>query len=91
MNEFTIANLLINKAIEAIITNPEAIQGLMTSIFGSSCHNAVDVAQDALDAYDHGHLSREQALQIVTICLQKQNPTIDIKAKRLEIEKLFNS
>jgi hypothetical protein len=89
--ELAIINAIISNAFKQLMANPEIISGLMTSLFSGGCHNAVDVAQDALDAYDHGHLTREQALQIVTICLQKQNPTIDITAKRIEIEKLFNS
>lgn len=50
--------------------------------FFSGCHDNIDVAQDALDAYQTGHLSKDQALRIIQICLEEQNPgkTIDIAA-----------
>ncbi len=73
-----------------LMENPQALDEFGKFLFASHHHNAVDVAQDALDAYDVGHLTREQALEIVTICLKKQNPTVDVRAKRVELEKLFS-
>lgn len=40
----------------------------------SGCHNAYDVAQDALEAAEAGHISREQALQICQILLGNSSP-----------------
>lgn len=80
----------LQEGLNYMVNNPQALEEFCKSFFAAGCHNAVDVAQDALDAYDHGHLTREQALEIVTICLKKQNPTVDVKAKRIELEKLFN-
>lgn len=87
------ANALQNalqQGLNYMVNNPQALEEFGKALFSAGCHNAVDVAQDALDAYDHGHLTREQALEIVTICLKKQNPTVDVRAKRVELEKLFN-
>lgn len=75
-----------------MMANPETAQALL-QFFGGGCHNHVDVAQDALDAYDHGHLTRDQAMRIVQICLEQdardKGQPIDIKAKRIQIEQLF--
>jgi hypothetical protein len=52
------------------------------------------VAQNALDAYRNGHLTKDQAMKIVLICLQDdaaaKGQVIDISAKRSELAKLFN-
>lgn len=80
----------LKEGLEYLVNNPDALENLKTSFFGIGCHNAVDVAQDALDAYDHGYLTRQQAIDIVTICLKEQNPTVDIRSKKVELEKLFS-
>lgn len=77
MNEFstmmgipagTPAGFLTNLAV-SILSNPDAMAGLEQ--FLCPHHNAVDVAQDALDAFEHGHLSKAQASRIIQICLQE--------------------
>lgn len=62
------------------LQKPETLTEL--SKFFSGCHDNIDVAQDALDAYQAGHLSKDQALRIIQICLEERNPgkTIDIAA-----------
>lgn len=62
------------------LSKPETLTEL-GKIF-SGCHDNVDVAQDALDAYQAGHLSKDQTLRIIQICLEERNPgkTIDIDA-----------
>jgi hypothetical protein len=64
-----IAGGIAKGAFEAL-ANPEALKGLGDLFAGSLCHTGLDVAQDALDACDHGQLSHEAALKIVAICLQ---------------------
>jgi tagatose-1,6-bisphosphate aldolase len=84
-------NNAIKDGVEYLAKNPQAVEEFMKSFSSFGCHTASDVAQDALDAYDAGHLTREQALQIVEICLQKKHgPTVDIKSKRVQLEQLFN-
>jgi hypothetical protein len=55
-------------AVEAL-TNPQVQEGLSSLFAGSFCHSGLDVAQDALDACEHGQLSHEAALKIVAIAL----------------------
>jgi hypothetical protein len=95
MIEHSLTQLLLQIAsqeLTKLANNPQAINGFL-EFLGAGCHNAVDVAQDALDAYDHGHLTRDQAMRIVEICLEKdarqKGKPIDIQSKRIEIEQLF--
>ncbi|MEM9543757.1 MAG: hypothetical protein AAGA60_30260 [Cyanobacteria bacterium P01_E01_bin.42] len=53
----------------SVLSNPDAMAGLEQ--FLCPHHNAVDVAQDALDAYEHGQLTKSQASRIIQICLQE--------------------
>ena len=52
------------------------------------------VAQNALEAYRNGSLTRDQAMKIVLICLEddarSKGQVIDITAKRSELARLFN-
>lgn len=50
------------------MANPEALMGFLNA---AGCHTAPDVAQDALDAYKAGHLTRDQALRIIAVALEQ--------------------
>lgn len=54
----------------------------------------ISTAQNALEAYQNGTLTKAQAMQIVLICLQEdaaqKGQVIDITAKRNELARLFN-
>lgn len=54
--------------LQQAMSNPDTISQLLNSFGG--CHTASDVAQDALDAWENGQLTREQALRIVQIALE---------------------
>ena len=80
----------LQQGLQHIANNPQSIEQFFVGLQSFGCHNAADVAQDALEAYEHGHLSREQALQIVQICLEKKHgPTVDVASKRVQLEQLF--
>ncbi len=50
------------------ISNPQFIQGI-EKLFAPPCHTAYDVAQDALDAAEHGKMSNECARKVVNSIL----------------------
>lgn len=77
------------KAIAEYVTQPDVIASAMDTLFKPCHHSAEDVAMDALDAFKHGSLTRQQALTIVETCLQEVKPTIDISSRRSELEALF--
>jgi hypothetical protein len=60
----------IAKGVAEVLANPDTLNALGDMFAGSFCHSSLDVAQDALDACEHGQLSHEAALKIVAICLQ---------------------
>ncbi|MGH2413555.1 MAG: hypothetical protein ACRDEA_07670 [Microcystaceae cyanobacterium] len=74
MNDLaSLANLL-SVGFSFFAQNREQLMEVLASLEALSCHDAIAVAQDALDAYQHGHLSQEQALQIIKICLEGKQP-----------------
>ena len=78
------------------LANPEVKAHLMNFLFPiEPPKDHIDVAKTALEAFRNGHLTREQAKQIILICLlddaKDKGKVIDIQAKRVEIESLFNS
>lgn len=51
-----------------VVSNPHgALQGMAELFCGLQHHTAEDVAQDALDAYEAGNMSRQACLAIVQI------------------------
>lgn len=78
---FAAAGQAIATELVSQLSDPQKLEQTLTSLFGGGCHDNVDVAQDALDAYQAGHLSKDQCLRIVQICLEKKHPgkTIDIE------------
>lgn len=74
---------VVQGAVEAL-SNPQVQQGLnkmLDDMFvGSFCHSGLDVAQDALDACEHGQMSHDAALKIVAIALDD-----DMKRKQRRI------
>jgi hypothetical protein len=66
-----LTQLLGKLAVEAL-TNPQglaALEQIANQLF-SPCHTAADVAQDALDAWEHGQLSTEACRKIVEAVLE---------------------
>jgi len=63
------------------LSDPQKLEQAIASFFGGGCHDSVDVAQDALDAYRAGHLTKSQSLRIIKICLEEKHPgkTIDVE------------
>lgn len=69
--EAMLANLA-GQFLGQLMTNPESLTQLGQMLGGIGCHTAVDVAQDALDAYEAGHLTAEQAQRIIAIALESK-------------------
>ena len=86
----SIVTAILAKAATEFLSNPEMINSFFSQFVSSCHHTAEDVAQDALDAYEAGNLTKAQTMKIIETCLQEKQPTIDVKSKRLELEKLFH-
>lgn len=66
--EQTLLNLAFNLA-----TSPDVWERL----FASGCHNAFDVCQDALEAAEHGHITKDQALKVINVLLGGDRPGVE--------------
>jgi hypothetical protein len=64
----SVASGFVEGAFKAL-SDPKVTQSLSDMFIGIGCHSGLDVAQDALDACEHGQLSHESALKIVAIAL----------------------
>lgn len=88
--------LLVSQALQGLMTSlasemfkPENLANL-ASLFSQPCHTASDVAQDALDAWEHGKLSRDACRKIVLAVLDDVEPTTVTVDARAKLERLFN-
>ena len=54
---FSVGQQLLREA-----SKPENVEKIIQQFSALGCHDASDVAQDAIDAYRAGHLSKEAAL-----------------------------
>ena len=51
-----------------MVVDPDVVMGLLSP---SGCYTPVDVAQNALEAYKAGQLTRDQALRIISVALEQ--------------------
>lgn len=57
-----------------LVANADGIKALFAALDNSCAHTASDVAQDALDAWEHGNLTSEQCAAIMQIILKPHVP-----------------
>ena len=88
--------LIMSQALQGLFTavatemfKPENLENL-GKLLMPPCHTASDVAQDALDAWEHGKMSREACRKIVLAVLDDVEPTTVTVDARAKLERLFS-
>ena len=74
-----------SQALAEMLSNPEALNQTLKSLFSHGHHTAEDVAQDALDALEAGNLTKKQALSIIATCLESEPTPVNTVAKRVDL------
>lgn len=72
-----------------LLSNPQTLESLFGQLFDGGCHTSADVAQDALDAWESGHLSTEACRKIIEAVLEDRGARARNVSQPLDLSALL--
>lgn len=91
----SLESVLIGSFINSVVgelSKPEGLAKMLKLLADSCSHSAEDVAIDALDALKAGHLTKDQALRIIQVCLESHpTKTASVTLPELPREPFFDA